>query len=42
MEAAVEEYLSVQPQEPGVVFDWLYEELPTAYARQRAEMLKED
>ena len=42
VEAAVEEYLSVPPQEPGAVFDWLYEELPTAYARQRAEMLKED
>jgi pyruvate dehydrogenase E1 component alpha subunit len=27
---------------PGAVFDWLHEELPTAYARQRAEMLAKD
>lgn len=42
VEAAAEDYLLVPPQEPGAVFDWLYEELPTAFARQRAEMLKED
>lgn len=42
VEDATEDYLSVPPQEPGVVFDWLYEDLPTVFARQRAEMLKED
>lgn len=42
VEAAAEEYLSVPPAEPGAIFDWLYEELPTDLARQRAEMLKEE
>jgi pyruvate dehydrogenase E1 component alpha subunit len=39
VETAMDDYLTVAPEGPGVVFDWLYEELPTAYARQRAEML---
>jgi pyruvate dehydrogenase E1 component alpha subunit len=42
VDAAADEYLATPPEEPGAVFDWLYEELPTAFARQRAEMLKED
>lgn len=36
---SMEEYLKSPPEQPSAVFDWLYEELPTAYARQRAEML---
>ncbi|MCK4869144.1 MAG: pyruvate dehydrogenase (acetyl-transferring) E1 component subunit alpha [Alphaproteobacteria bacterium] len=36
---AVDDYLTVAPEDPGAVFDWLYEELPTAYARQRTDML---
>lgn len=39
---AAQEYLAIGPQDPGAVFDWLYEELPTAYARERAEMLEEE
>lgn len=42
VEASAKEYLAVEPQQPGGVFDWLYDELPTAYARQRAEMLAEE
>lgn len=42
VEASAEEYLAVEPEQPGAVFDWLYDELPTAYARQRAEMLAEE
>jgi len=42
VEAAAEEYLAMEPEQPGAVFDWLYDELPTAYARQRAEMLAEE
>ena len=42
VEASAEEYLAVKPEQPGAVFDWLYDELPTAYARQRAEMLAEE
>lgn len=42
VDAAARDYLATPPQEPGAVFDWLYEELPTAYARQRAAMLAGD
>jgi pyruvate dehydrogenase E1 component alpha subunit len=42
VDTAAEEYLAVEPEDPGAVFDWLHEELPTAYARQRAEMLAKD
>ena len=42
VDAAAEEYLAEAMEDPGAVFDWLYEELPTAYARQRAEMLAEE
>lgn len=40
--AATEEYFAEGPEDPGAVFDWLYEGLPTAYTRQRAEMLAEE
>jgi pyruvate dehydrogenase E1 component alpha subunit len=42
VDAAAEQYLAAAPEDPGAVFDWLHEELPTAYARQRAEMLAEE
>ena len=42
VDAAAQEYLAEAPEDPGAVFDWLYEELPTAYARQRAAMLAGD
>ncbi len=42
VDEAAEEYLAAAPENPGAVFDWLYEELPTAYARQRAEFLAEE
>jgi pyruvate dehydrogenase E1 component alpha subunit len=42
VDAAAEQYLAEAPEDPGAVFDWLHEELPTAYARQRAEMLAEE
>jgi pyruvate dehydrogenase E1 component alpha subunit len=42
VDAAAEEYLAEAPEGPGAVFDWLYEELPTVYVRQRAEMLAEE
>lgn len=42
VDAAMEEYLAAAPEGPEAVFDWLYEELPTAYLRQRAEMLAGD
>lgn len=42
VDAAADDYLAEAPEDPGAVFDWLHEELPTAYARQRAEMLAEE
>lgn len=39
VDTAAEAYLATAPQPPEAVFDWLYDELPTAYARQRAEFL---
>jgi pyruvate dehydrogenase E1 component alpha subunit len=42
VDSAAQEYLAVAPEGPEAVFDWLYEELPTAYVRQRAEMLAGD
>ena len=42
VDAAAEEYFAEGPEDPGAVFDWLYEGLPTAYTRQRAEMLAEE
>jgi len=41
VEAAGEAYLAEPPGGREAMFDWLYEELPTAYARQRAELLGE-
>ncbi|MCH8187552.1 MAG: pyruvate dehydrogenase (acetyl-transferring) E1 component subunit alpha, partial [Proteobacteria bacterium] len=36
IEAAVEEYLATKPLPPESMFDYLYAELPAAYAAQRA------
>ena len=36
IEAAVERYLTIGPREPVTMFDHLYAELPSVYARQRA------
>jgi 2-oxoisovalerate dehydrogenase E1 component subunit alpha len=39
VEEAAEEYLSISPQPPEAMFDYLYAELPSALADQRAAML---
>lgn len=39
IEAEVSEYLSIPPQDPHELIDYLYEELPYAYQKQRAELI---
>ena len=39
IEAAVEEYLAIAPQEPGAIFDFLYASLPADVAAQRARLV---
>lgn len=41
VEQTVQEYLSITPQEPVAMFDYLYAELPAAYHAQR-ELLQEE
>jgi 2-oxoisovalerate dehydrogenase E1 component alpha subunit len=38
VERAAREYLALPRQAPASIFDWLYAELPPAYAEQRAEL----
>lgn len=39
VDAAAERYLAIGAQPASAIFDYLYEDLPTSYARQRADLL---
>lgn len=40
VELAVQEYLATPPPQPESMFDFLYAELPTAYAEQRSQLIQ--